>query len=337
MSADKLQELHVPAGSAASGPYALRVDPEQAGWGFSGLRVLELEPGGSHARHRGQRVDRAAAQRWLHGVHTRRVLRTAGQRERLRRSERLRLCAARCPCPDRLRCGRPLRPGRSEVRATTPRSLRPRAGGTGRTARLRHVLAAGQQLRRRRHVRVRQADRRRGAHARRELVLLPAAQARRAPARSRVRAGGDLLLRDRAGRCRLPPRLAVPARRRRRPRRGAHRGRRPHPGRLARPVHRRARAAHVLPQCDGGAGRGPRMADPRPPRPQLDPRDLAHAAGRFPAAAVRDGDRRGGRRRSGSRNRTRSSRTRDRTRNRTRRGRNRDRRRNPTRGRGGHR
>ncbi|WP_328860607.1 5-deoxy-glucuronate isomerase [Streptomyces sp. NBC_00306] len=48
MSADKLQELHVPAGSAASGPYALRVDPEQAGWGYSGLRVLELEPGGSH-------------------------------------------------------------------------------------------------------------------------------------------------------------------------------------------------------------------------------------------------------------------------------------------------
>ncbi|MET9665940.1 5-deoxy-glucuronate isomerase [Streptomyces sp. NPDC006475] len=54
MSADKLQELHVPAGSAASGPYALRVDPEQAGWGYSGLRVLELEPGGSHTLATGE-------------------------------------------------------------------------------------------------------------------------------------------------------------------------------------------------------------------------------------------------------------------------------------------
>ncbi|MFI9581963.1 5-deoxy-glucuronate isomerase [Streptomyces sp. NPDC052236] len=42
-------ERHVPAGSAADGPYTLRVDPEQAGWGYSSLRVLELEPGGSHS------------------------------------------------------------------------------------------------------------------------------------------------------------------------------------------------------------------------------------------------------------------------------------------------
>jgi 5-deoxy-glucuronate isomerase len=40
---------HVPAGSAADGPYALRVDPERAGWEYSSLRVLELEPGGSHS------------------------------------------------------------------------------------------------------------------------------------------------------------------------------------------------------------------------------------------------------------------------------------------------
>lgn len=42
------QDFHLPAGAAASGPYALRIDPEQAGWGYSSLRVLELEPGGSH-------------------------------------------------------------------------------------------------------------------------------------------------------------------------------------------------------------------------------------------------------------------------------------------------
>ncbi|MFI2367033.1 5-deoxy-glucuronate isomerase [Streptomyces sp. NPDC018833] len=44
----ELPGLHVPAGSAASGPYALSITPEQAGWGHSQLRVLELEPGGSH-------------------------------------------------------------------------------------------------------------------------------------------------------------------------------------------------------------------------------------------------------------------------------------------------
>ena len=43
------QKQYLPAGSAADGPYALRIDPEQAGWGYSSLRVLELEPGGSHS------------------------------------------------------------------------------------------------------------------------------------------------------------------------------------------------------------------------------------------------------------------------------------------------
>ena len=42
-------EFYVPAGSAASGPYALDIDPKRAGWGYSSLRVLELEPGGSHS------------------------------------------------------------------------------------------------------------------------------------------------------------------------------------------------------------------------------------------------------------------------------------------------
>jgi 5-deoxy-glucuronate isomerase len=48
------QKQYVPAGSAASGPYALRIDPEQAGWGYSSLRVLELEPGGSHSLAAGE-------------------------------------------------------------------------------------------------------------------------------------------------------------------------------------------------------------------------------------------------------------------------------------------
>ncbi|MFD8718858.1 5-deoxy-glucuronate isomerase [Streptomyces sp. NPDC059629] len=40
--------LHRPAGTARRGPYAVDVSPENAGWGFSALRVLELAPGGSH-------------------------------------------------------------------------------------------------------------------------------------------------------------------------------------------------------------------------------------------------------------------------------------------------
>jgi 5-deoxy-glucuronate isomerase len=37
------------AGSTADGPFSLVITPESAGWGFSGLRVLELSPGGAEA------------------------------------------------------------------------------------------------------------------------------------------------------------------------------------------------------------------------------------------------------------------------------------------------
>ena len=40
--------LHLPAGTASAGSYALEVTPESAGWGHSSLRVLELPAGGSH-------------------------------------------------------------------------------------------------------------------------------------------------------------------------------------------------------------------------------------------------------------------------------------------------
>ncbi|MDT0342937.1 5-deoxy-glucuronate isomerase [Streptomyces litchfieldiae] len=39
---------HLPAGSAAAGPYTLDISPASAGWGFSSLRVLPLAPGGEH-------------------------------------------------------------------------------------------------------------------------------------------------------------------------------------------------------------------------------------------------------------------------------------------------
>ncbi|MET8569219.1 5-deoxy-glucuronate isomerase [Streptomyces sp. NPDC004783] len=39
---------HLSAGEAASGPYAVEVTPETAGWDHSALRVLRLPPGGAH-------------------------------------------------------------------------------------------------------------------------------------------------------------------------------------------------------------------------------------------------------------------------------------------------
>ncbi|MEU6171513.1 5-deoxy-glucuronate isomerase [Streptantibioticus parmotrematis] len=39
---------HLPAGSAASGPYAVDIGPERAGWTYCSLRVLHLPPGGAH-------------------------------------------------------------------------------------------------------------------------------------------------------------------------------------------------------------------------------------------------------------------------------------------------
>jgi 5-deoxy-glucuronate isomerase len=41
------RRLHVPAGQTATArsPHALRIDPEDAGWTYSGLRIVELLPG----------------------------------------------------------------------------------------------------------------------------------------------------------------------------------------------------------------------------------------------------------------------------------------------------
>jgi 5-deoxy-glucuronate isomerase len=42
-------KLHLRHGATADGPWSLRITPEQAGWAFCGLRVLELGPGDAHA------------------------------------------------------------------------------------------------------------------------------------------------------------------------------------------------------------------------------------------------------------------------------------------------
>ncbi|MET9349227.1 5-deoxy-glucuronate isomerase [Streptomyces termitum] len=43
------RRLHLPAGTAARGPYSVDVDPAAAGWEHSALRVIELPPGAEHA------------------------------------------------------------------------------------------------------------------------------------------------------------------------------------------------------------------------------------------------------------------------------------------------
>ncbi len=43
-----MNDLHLRAGTTARDGFATVVTPESAGWGFSGLRVIELAPGGSH-------------------------------------------------------------------------------------------------------------------------------------------------------------------------------------------------------------------------------------------------------------------------------------------------
>jgi 5-deoxy-glucuronate isomerase len=41
-------DFHLPNGAAAGGPYRVAITPERAGWGYSGLRVVELTAGGVH-------------------------------------------------------------------------------------------------------------------------------------------------------------------------------------------------------------------------------------------------------------------------------------------------
>ena len=44
----RTSKYHLPKGTSAEGPYDVLVTPESAGWGYSGLGVLTLEPGAAH-------------------------------------------------------------------------------------------------------------------------------------------------------------------------------------------------------------------------------------------------------------------------------------------------
>ena len=49
-----LPDIYVPAGSSGHGNFTVDIDPQRAGWTFSGLRVLVLEAGASEVVETGE-------------------------------------------------------------------------------------------------------------------------------------------------------------------------------------------------------------------------------------------------------------------------------------------
>ena len=280
---------HLPAGSAADGPYALDIDPERPAGATPRLRVLELPPGGAHTFDTGD-------SEWivlpLSGgctVHDRpgEIFELRGRdsvfsgvsdfayvpRDARRESPPAPAAASRSParaatagCPpatapppaSRSSCAAP---ATAPARSTT--SARPASSTCDQLIAVEVLTPGGNWSSYPPH---KHDEHRPGEESELEEIYYfeiagPGHAGPRLPARLPVRAG---------------PRHG-------RPRRGPQRRRRAHPRRLARPVHRRARPRHVLPQRHGRARARARVADLRPPRPRLDPRHLARASPSTPA------------------------------------------------------
>ena len=284
------------------------VTPEQVGWTYCGLRIAELAPGES--------VEGATGNEELA------VLPVAGGAVAVDVEGHHFELAGRTSVFDRVTdwCYLPidaevriastvgatvaLPSARAQVHFDPAYVAAARRGRRGARRRPRHT--PGDQLHGAGGVRWRRpVDVRRGAHARRQLVELPAAQARRQPGVPREQRG-DLLLPRRPHRGhRLRPRglrdapHVHPARRRRR-RNARHwqHGAGPGGDRRQRPRRRRVRDPPRLPRAErGGAGlpavlperarRARRRAIDgvlRRPHPPLDPRELGHDGRSIPAA-----------------------------------------------------
>ena len=260
--------------------YALEITPEDAGWGFCGLRILPL--GGAHAFDTGEdELIVLPLEGGARGDRRRRVLHAAGPRRRVRRPDRLRLRPARRARGDRRRraasrCRRRARGNRLEPKRVEDVAVELR--GAGQMSRqINNFCGPDTDF----------ADRLIAV----EVITpggnwssLSAAQARRGHPRRRDRARGDLLLRGRRRRLRLPARLRAGDRH---PRGGPQRRPRAAAQRLPRPVDGRARLRPLLPQRDGRARRA-RVALHRRPGARLDP-GLVGGPGDRPAAADEGG------------------------------------------------
>ena len=177
-----MSRRYVPAGTATDGGDPLAIAPADAGWTYSGLRVIALAAGEARTIATGDSELfvlplSATGLTVTVGGET-----FAGRRAQLgvRPRHRLRVRRARQRGHDHQRVGRR---GRAAVGAVRPRPARPLRLGRrrrDRDPRRRPSHPSGHQLRQPRGVAARrQADVRRAAHARRQLVELPAAQARR--------------------------------------------------------------------------------------------------------------------------------------------------------------
>ncbi len=271
---------HLRHGTAGAGPYALEITPESAGWGCSGLRVLELAPGGTHALATG---DDEVIVLPLAGGCTVAVdgetLRPRGPR---RASSRRSPTSLYVPRDARVEIASDGGGRFALTSARADRRLEPRHVPADQIAvELRGAGQASRQVNNFCAPEAFAADRLIAVE-----VLTPAGNWSSYPPHKHDEEvpGVETALEEiyyfevapspAGDRLRLPARLRLRARARdRRDRRGAQRRRDRHAARLPRPVDGRARLRPLLPQRDGRAGRA-RVALHRRPRPRLDPGDL---------------------------------------------------------------
>ena len=246
-----------------------------AGWTESSLRVVELPPGGrATSCHRRRRGDGAAAGRRLRGRVRRRTVRTARPGLGLRRpADIVYLPGHRTPSGtcERRRAGSPC--GATAPAAGLP--FRTACRGRGRVVELRGAGNCSRQV----HnfgtagrIRRRLADRLRGDHPGGNWSSLSRRTSTTRTAEHESSSRRSTTSRSPAARAvarlRLSPGVRHAGPSDRGARRGAHRRRGAGAARLSRPVGRRARLRHVLPERDGRAGaeRAWRIVDdPRTP------------------------------------------------------------------------
>ena len=281
-----MSNWHRPAGSAARGTGSTwRSAPREAGWEHAGLNVLTLAPGERRLiMTSGLRVARAAPGRPVPGRVRHagdKVLFLEGRRRPVRRPDRLRVRPAHVPLRrhQHARCpaGAAPRDGRepAAVPSDPRRGVRHRARGAPATPPARSATSAPPDV----------LDATRSSPSRcsprRELVLLPAAQARRGRARTSRRELEEIYYFEMRGADARCARNARPF--------GYQRVYGTPPGRstcwprcapvtwscaarLARPVDGRARLRPVLPERHGRPGEPAGLADLRRPRARLGPR-----------------------------------------------------------------